>query len=114
MFRYVRLVNFLRLAESFTCECFIWKRVRERSLSARGGDAAPDVDIDVVSLSLKEAAPTGFPRVRNVFFSSFFSTNPSAPHFNLANSDGYGFEEEDRDSMTASTGLRGREKYHKD
>lgn len=74
------------LKVSITCVCFIWMRVRVRLLSARGGEDAPDVDIDVASLSLKEAAPTGFPRGKTCFFS--LSTKPSAPHFNLANSDG--------------------------
>lgn len=34
------------------CECFMWICVRERVLAALGGEDAPDVDIDVVSLDL--------------------------------------------------------------
>lgn len=44
------------------CKCFMWICVRESGLSAPGEDDAPDVDIDVVSLDLYEASPTGFPQ----------------------------------------------------
>lgn len=72
-------------------------RVRARLLPARGGEDAPDVDIDVVSLSLKEDAPTGFPQGTMCIFLH----RPFSSTLQFSNSDAFGFEE---DSMTVSTG----------
>lgn len=73
MFWYVRFINVsseairslkghIMCEYEGACKCFMWICVRESGLSAPGEDDAPDVDIDVVSLDLYEASPTGFPQ----------------------------------------------------